>query len=135
VSFTIGQLANRAEIGVETVRYYERCGLIDRPVKPDRGYRKYGNDILQRLQFIRKAKSLGFKLDEIRVLLTLDEGQCEDVQLIAQNKLEQVRRKLGDLQRLEGALDNLIKKCAQRTDEIGCPIIETLLESNSCKNA
>ncbi len=130
MSFTIGQLANRAEISVETVRYYERCGLINRPAKPTRGYRKYGNDILQRLLFIRKAKSLGFKLDEIRNLLVLNEGHCKDVQLIAQNKLEQVRKKLGDLQRLEGALDKLIRKCAESTDRTYCPIIETLLKSN-----
>jgi MerR family mercuric resistance operon transcriptional regulator len=130
MSFTIGQLASRAEISVETVRYYERCGLINRPAKPSCGYRKYGNDILRRLQFIRKAKSLGFKLDEIRNLLMLNEDHCEDAQMIAQNKLEQVRQKLADLHRLEGALDNLIKKCAERKDKTNCPIIETLLKSS-----
>ena len=129
MSLTIGQLAKRAEISVETVRYYERCGLINRPAKPNRGYRKYGNDILQKLQFIRKAKSLGFKLDEIGNLLLLNEDHCEDVQLIAQHKLEKVRKKLGDLQRLEGALDKLIQQCDESTNNANCPIIETLLKS------
>lgn len=130
MNLTIGQLANKVDINVETIRYYERCGLINRPAKPNRGYRKYSNDILQRLLFIRKAKTLGFRLDEIKNLLLLNEEHCEDVQSIAQHKLEQVREKLDDLHRLEGALDSLIQKCNKATDKARCPIIETLLKRN-----
>ena len=130
MSLTIGQLANRADINVETIRYYERRGLISRPDKPKIGYRKYDNEILQRLHFIRKAKALGFKLEEIKNLLLLSEGHCDDVQSIAQHKLDQVRDKLNYLHRLEEVLDVLIRRCGKSRDIAHCPIIESLLNDN-----
>jgi len=130
MSLTIGQLANTADINVETIRYYERRGLINRPIKPKIGYRKYDNEILQRLHFIRKAKTLGFKLEEIKNLILLSEGHCDDVQSIAQLKLDQVRGKLNDLHRLEDVLDELIRKCNKSKDKAHCPIIESLLHDN-----
>ena len=130
MNLTIGQLANKADINVETIRYYERRGLINRPVKPKIGYRKYDNEILQRLHFIRKAKALGFKLEEIKNLLLLSEGHCDDVQSIAQHKLDQVRDKLNDLNRLEEVLDVLIRRCSKSKDKAHCPIIESLLNDN-----
>ena len=125
--FRIGQLAKEAEVNIETIRYYERRGLINRPEKPNIGYRQYGIGDLQRLQFIRRAKSLGFNLDEILNLLVLSEGHCADVKIIAQQKLNHVKTKIEDLQRLELVLQNLILQCDSNVGKTHCPIIETLL--------
>lgn len=130
MSLTIGQLARRASINVETVRYYERIGLISRPARPVTGYRKYNPEILRRLHFIRKAKALGFQLGEIKNLLRLAEGHCDDVQSIAQDKLDQVRDKLTDLHRLEQLLAVLIRRCGHSGDNAHCPIIDSLLDDN-----
>jgi MerR family mercuric resistance operon transcriptional regulator len=130
MQLTIGQLAKKAGINVETVRYYERRGLIRRPRKPDSGYRKYDAAILQQLQFIRRAKRIGFKLDEIESLLLLSDSPCEDIQSLAQLKLEQVRTRLNDLQRLEAVLEQLIRQCSQRPNKTHCPIIQSLLQDS-----
>lgn len=130
MGFTIGQLANKAEINIETIRYYERRGLIQQPAKPNAGYRRYDDDILQRLLFIRKAKTLGFKLDEIDNLLALSDGHCNDVQLLAEQKLNQVRGKIKDLQILGDELESLVRQCNSSEDAGHCPIIETLLTNS-----
>ena len=128
MGLTIGKLANKANISVETIRYYERRGLIKRPLKPEIGYRQYGNESLQRLLFIKKAKTLGFSLDEIGNLLVLSEGRCADVQSLARQKLVGIKTKVNDLQRLEQLLEDLISQCSSNIDEAHCPIIDTLLD-------
>ncbi|MDH3633648.1 MAG: Hg(II)-responsive transcriptional regulator [Gammaproteobacteria bacterium] len=127
MGLTIGRLASKAEINVETIRYYERRGLIKQPTKPKVGYRQYDSEILQRLLFIKRAKSLGFSLDEIESLLTLSEGRCADVQSLAEQKLNRVKAKVQDLKRLENVLQDLIRQCNSNVDQAHCPIIETLL--------
>lgn len=127
MGLTIGRLASKAEINVETIRYYERRGLIKQPTKPKVGYRQYDSEILQRLLFIKRAKSLGFSLDEIDNLLTLSEGRCADVQLLAEQKLNRVKAKVQDLKRLENVLQDLVIQCSSNVDQAHCPIIETLL--------
>lgn len=127
MSFTIGQLANEAKINVETIRYYERRGLINRPIKPRAGYRQYSAEILEKLRFIKRAKTLGFKLDEVRSLLFLSDGDCADVQSLAQQKLSHIKAKLKDLHRLEDALKDLVGQCSNSIDKAHCPIIENLL--------
>ncbi|MBC8212819.1 MAG: Hg(II)-responsive transcriptional regulator [Gammaproteobacteria bacterium] len=124
----IGQLAKAAGISVETIRYYERRGLIRCPIKPVSGFREYGQPILQRLHFIKRAKSLGFTLDEVEHLFSLSEAECADVQRLAQQKLDQVSNKINHLQRLQLALEQLLDQCHQRPDAAHCPIIETLLD-------
>ena len=124
----IGQLAKQADISVETIRYYERRGLIQRPTKPGAGYREYSQEILRRLRFIKKAKSLGFTLDEIENLLQLSQGECADVQVLAQQKFDQISEKINHLQRLQQALKQLLDQCQQSLDEAHCPIIESLLD-------
>ena len=124
----IGQLAKQADINVETIRYYERRGLIQRPTKPCTGYREYSDDILQHLRFIKRAKNLGFTLDEIENLLKLSQGACADVQILAQQKLDQVHVKINDLQHLQQALKQLLDQCHQSPAEAHCPIIEILLD-------
>lgn len=127
MGLTIGKLASTAAINVETIRYYERRGLIRQPDKPGVGYRQYDSATLQRVLFIKRAKTLGFSLDEIDSLLALSEGQCADVQSLAEQKLIRIKAKLHDLQRLEDALQDLVERCSSNADQMHCPIIETLL--------
>jgi MerR family mercuric resistance operon transcriptional regulator len=130
MELTIGSLASKASISVETIRYYERRGLIKQPVKPKIGYRKYGGDTLQRLLFIKRAKSLGFGLDDIEKLLILSEGRCADVQSIAEQKLNHIKTRVQDLQRLEDVLEQLVRQCSNNAVNAHCPIIETLLNED-----
>ena len=128
MDLTIGKLAAKAEVNVETIRYYERRGLIERPDKPATGYRQYSSEVLHRLLFIRRAQTLGFKLGEIESLLLLSAGHCEKIQSMAEQKLGQVRDKISDLQRLEVVLSGLVNQCNVSLDKAHCPIVETLLK-------
>ena len=128
MGFTIGQLARKAEINLETIRYYERRGLIKRPHKPAIGYRQYSNDQLQQLFFIKRAKALGFNLDEIENLLSLSVGHCTEIQSLAEQKLDQVQYKIKDLKKLEDVLSDLVRQCNASADEAHCPIVDALLK-------
>ena len=130
MSLTIGQLASKVEVNVETIRYYERRGLIERPDKPASGYRKYSDEVLHRLLFIRRAQTLGFKLDEIENLLFLSVGHCTEIQSIAEHKLDQVTNKIKDLQKLENVLRDLVWQCGESVDNTHCPIVDALLEES-----
>jgi MerR family mercuric resistance operon transcriptional regulator len=125
MGMTIGLLANKAEVNVETIRYYERRGLIERPDKPATGYRQYSNEALHRILFIRRAQTLGFKLDEIESLLFLSVGHCAEIQSLAEQKLDQVHDKIKDLQKLEGVLSDLVRQCGESVDKAHCPIVDT----------
>ncbi len=123
---TIGKVATELNIHVETIRFYERRGLIKQPEKPQNGYRDYPEYTVQRIRFIRRCQGLGFTLDEIRSLLSLDDKPCPQVQNLAVNKLTTVKEKITDLQRLEQALHQLVIQCRDNQDEAHCPIIDTL---------
>ncbi len=127
MSLTIGKLASSAGVNVETIRYYERRGLIDQPVKPGNGFRLYDKTILDRIIFIKKAQGLGFNLDEIENLLSLSNGRCSEIQSLAEAKLGDVQLKIQGLQRLETVLVDLVRQCNARLDKAHCPIIEVLL--------
>ncbi len=124
----IGQIAKAAEINIETVRFYERKGLIEQPLKPLVGYRDYSNKILERLLFIRRAKNLGFTLEEISNLLSMESAKCNDIQDMATTKLADVRSKLTDLKRMESVLNSLVLSCQTNPKKSGCPIIKTLIK-------
>lgn len=124
---TISHLARTADVNVETVRYYERRGLVNQPIKPAQGYRRYPQSTLLRLVFIKRAQSLGFTLDEIAQLLALGDGRCCEVQDLATQKLASVQSKIADLQRMEKVLDDLVAQCQANSDESNCPVIETLI--------
>ena len=124
--FTISAVAKKLGIGVETIRYYQRIGLIIEPVKPDTGYRVYPDDTVSRLYFIQRAKELGFSLAEIASLLELGDGQCSEARELAQEKLLIIRSKIKDLDAIAITLENLIHSCDNNPKHQGCPIINTI---------
>ncbi|MDQ7049495.1 MAG: Hg(II)-responsive transcriptional regulator [Enterobacterales bacterium] len=123
---TIGQLAKSLEINIETIRFYERKGLINQPQKPISGFRVYSDDIAERIAFIRRSQKLGFTLDEISHLLELNDKPCHQVQELATQKLSTISQKIVELKNLESALQSLLKQCATNQDQNNCPIIESL---------
>jgi len=127
-AFSIGTLAKATGTKVETVRWYERVGLLPAPARTAGNYRAYGPPHLARLSFIRRARDLGFSLEQVRVLLGLAEDQdrsCEAVDTIAREHRDEVDRKISDLQALRRELDGLINQCRRgRVSE--CRIIEAL---------
>jgi len=125
-TLTIGRLAQAAEVNIETIRYYQRIGLITEPDKPLEGYRIYPAEAIARLHFIKRAKQLGFKLYEIKELMQLDDGQCDDVRARAEQKRAQINQQISDLRNLRKTLDTLIDTCNTDGDSCHCPIIETL---------
>jgi MerR family transcriptional regulator, mercuric resistance operon regulatory protein len=116
---------------VETIRYYQRIGLLGLPPKPYGGTRSYHTEDLQRLRFIRRAQQLGFSLDDIRALLELSSSDCEQVQKLAAEKLNLVQEKLGQLRRIESVLAETLAQCGRREGNQPCPVIESLTDSDS----
>lgn len=128
-TLTIGQLAKQAQVNVETVRYYERRGLIPEPHRRESGYREYSQEAVARLQFIKRAKELGFSLKEIFDLLSLRVGPdatCGDVKRRAERKLADIEEKLQALQRMKKALTKVAAACRGRGPTSECPILEVL---------
>ena len=126
---TIGQLARRAGVGVETVRFYERRGLLDEPARLESGYRQYPEEAVARLNFIKRAKELGFTLKEITELLTLrvdPDTTCAEIKQTAQAKLTNVDAKIRDLQRIKQALLAVTASCTGRGPTSACPILDAL---------
>ena len=126
-SLSIGQLAKQVDVAIDTVRYYERNGLLAPASRLASGYRRYGDSELKRLRFIRRAKALGFSLKDIRALLALsDEEDIAEVRRAAQHKLKDIDRRIAELVRVRAGLDALINACPGhgRADE--CPILIAL---------
>lgn len=123
---TIGQLARQAGVNIETIRYYQRLGIIIEPDKPEQGYRIYPQQSIERVLFIRRAKQLGFSLKEIAELLELGDGHCDDVRLCAEEKQIQIKKQIQDLQNLQQTLNKLINNCRQEKDNTHCPIVRSL---------
>ena len=128
-NFTIGGLANTAAVNVETIRYYQRKGLLTEPERPAGGIRRYGTAELARVRFIKSAQRLGFSLDEVGELLRLEDGtHCDEASSLAEHKLVDVRGKLADLLRMESALTALVNACHARKGSVSCPLIAALQE-------
>lgn len=124
---TISGLARAAGVNVETIRFYQRRGLLVEPAKPLGGIRRYGEADIARVLFIKAAQRIGFTLDEIAQLLQLDDGtRCSEARAIAEHKLADVRQRLQDLQRIEAALAQLVDRCASRRGTVSCPLIDAL---------
>jgi Zn(II)-responsive transcriptional regulator len=123
----IGQLAKRAGVAIDTVRYYERNNLLSPAGRLASGYRRYGEAELKRLRFIRRAKALGFTLADIRGLLSLsDERSVAKVKKAAEAKLADVDRRIDELERIREGLRNLVKACPGHGRAESCPILNAL---------
>lgn len=124
---TIGRMAAKAGVNVETIRFYQRKGLLREPDRPIGGIRRYARTDVARLQFIKSAQRLGFSLEEVGQLLHLDDGmRCSTAAQLASRHLTDVRERLQDLTRIEGALAMLLKRCARHRGEVACPLIAAL---------
>ena len=130
-NLTISKAAKKAGVGVETIRFYERKGLIEQPPKPlDTGFRVYPEETVQRVRFIRQAQEIGFSLRETAELLSLradPSADCSDVREQATMKLEEVNRKITQLEEIRGALEDLIAACPGRGALRACSIMESLV--------
>ncbi|MEX0692452.1 MAG: MerR family transcriptional regulator [Gemmatimonadales bacterium] len=128
---TIGALARQAAVNVETIRYYERRGLLPEPPRSRSGYRHYGPDAAVRLEFIRRAQALGFTLEEIGALLGLRSHpphNCDAVQAAAEGAVARITAKQAELERMRWALAALIDDCRARRASDDCPILTSLEE-------
>lgn len=139
-TFTIGKAARAAGMAVDTLRFYERQGLLPAAPRSEGGYRLYSPADVDRLRFIRRAKTLGFSLDEIAELLRLSEdgGDRASVRRVAEHRLADLDRKLAELGALREALATLVQRCSGRGPVQGCPIIEGVLaqgEHPACKES
>jgi MerR family transcriptional regulator, mercuric resistance operon regulatory protein len=129
-ALTRGALAARTGCNVETVRYYERIGLLPAPPRSAGGHRLYGPDLVKRLTFVRKSRDLGFTIEEIRDLLTVVDGgayTCAQVQQMARDHARRIRHKIADLRRLERVFETMVAQCSGG-DVPECPIIDALFE-------
>lgn len=126
-TFTIGAFAQAAGVNVETIRFYQRKGLLLEPDKPYGSIRRYGVVDVNRVRFVKSAQHLGFSLDEIAQLLRLDDGtHCEEASRMAEHKLKNVREKLCDLARMEVVLSQLVCACHASQGTVSCPLIASL---------
>jgi MerR family mercuric resistance operon transcriptional regulator len=126
---TVGLLAKSAGVNVETIRFYQRKGLLPEPAKPPGGIRRYDPPVLARLRFIKAAQRMGFSLDEIADLLKLEDGSsCREAREQAERKLADVRAKIAELSRIEGVLADLVERCCVARGKVRCPLIASLQE-------
>jgi Hg(II)-responsive transcriptional regulator len=126
---TIGQVASRADVNVQTIRYYERRGLIPEPERTSSGYRRYTDDMVRRVGFIKRAQELGFSLNEISDLLKLrvrSATACAAVARRARSKIAVVEEKIADLRRMKRVLGRLVAACETRQNTGDCPILEAM---------
>ena len=128
--FTIGHLSERTDCNIETIRYYERIGIMPAPPRSNGGRRIYQHDHIKRLMFIRRSRELGFSIAEIRALLSLvDEGSysCGEIQTLTIEHIKNIKNKIADLKKLEKTLSRIASQC--KADDIPeCPIIDALFE-------
>ena len=123
----IGRLAEMAGVHLETIRYYQRLGLMPTPDRDYGSVRRYGRDAVSRLRFIKRAQGLGFSLEEVKLLLELSAGEhCAETRGFAEQKKRLVEKKIADLRGIRSALAKLIRACRSGRAGRGCPIIESL---------
>jgi MerR family transcriptional regulator, mercuric resistance operon regulatory protein len=128
-NLTIGILAKRGGVNVETIRYYQRRRLLHEPSKPSEGFRRYPQESVKRVLFIKRAQSLGFTLEEILGLLALDEREaCLETRGIAVHKLELIEQKIADLSKMRKSLARLVRSCDASSTGAPCPIIHLLAD-------
>lgn len=129
MTFTIGKVSKMAGVSIDTIRFYERLGLIPDPPRRESGYREYSQEIVFRLKFIHNAKKLGFTLHEIRDILDLwrmPGAKCHSVQKLATDKIRMVKEKIERLNQIQQALEFLIEACKDPVHLSDCPILDVL---------
>ncbi len=130
---TIGEAAKRAGVNVQTIRYYERTGLVPRAHRlPDSGYRDFPEDTVQLLRFIKTAQRLGFTLREIKELVDLNiepESACDEVIALIEGKLTDLDEKMAAMQDMKKVLNRMVRQCAQRSPSLSCPVLQALAET------
>lgn len=128
-TMTIGRVAKQAGVGIETVRYYEREGLLETPTRSDSGYRQYPKDAVRRIHFIKRAKDLGFTLKEISELMAIRTepgASCSDVKIRAGAKIADIDKRLRELTKMKNALVKLARECNTSGPVADCPILEAM---------
>ena len=132
-AISIGKLSKRTKVNIETIRYYERSGVLPSPPRTRGGHRAYGEDHLKRLNFVRRSRELGFSLDEIRQMLRLVDGHdvtCEQVREMTLEHLADVQTKIADFKRMERSLKATAAQCTgERVPD--CPIIDALFDNSN----
>jgi MerR family mercuric resistance operon transcriptional regulator len=130
-SLTIGKLAKQTGVTIETIRHYQRIGLLPEPDKPDNGYRCYSDDAVIQIRFIKRAQQAGFTLKEIATLLALDGAHCADVRQLAEQKCQQIDQQIKDLTALRQLLGALVNDCQQTASSTHCAILDAFSEDAS----
>jgi|SRR5690625_4663204 len=128
MQFRIGELAEKCSVNKETIRYYERLGLIPEPDRTENGYRMYSQQTVDRLNFIKRIQKLGFTLNEIDKLLGVvdrDETKCRDMYDFTVLKINDIQRKIEELKKIERMLTDMKERCSKNKNIYSCPIIET----------
>lgn len=127
-ALTVGRLAHSAGVNIETIRYYQRRGLVAKPPRPIQGFRHYPAETVARVRFIKRAQRLGFTLREIDELLRLSDGHCADVHTLAETKCQRIHAQLHELQALYESLQHLARQCVEdrHSTSTPCPIIAAL---------
>lgn len=135
-NLTIGAFAKAGGVNVETIRFYQRKGLLLEPDKPYGGIRRYGETDVARVRFVKSAQRLGFSLAEIAELLRLEDGaHCDEASGLAEHKLQDVREKMAGLVCMEAVLSKLVRACHARTGSVSCPLIASLQEEKEVLDA
>jgi MerR family transcriptional regulator, mercuric resistance operon regulatory protein len=134
-SLTIGAFSKAAGVNVETIRFYQRKGLLIEPERPYGSIRRYGAADVTRVCFVKSAQRLGFSLDEIADLLKLEDGtHCDEASSLAEHKLRDIQDKLTGLQRMEAVLTQLVCACRSRKGNVSCPLIASLQRGDELRN-
>jgi len=135
---TVGEVSRLAGVNRETLRYYEREGIIDMPKRKDSGYRIYTLETVKRIRFIKRAQTLGFSLKEIMELMALrndaQDAKCRDVKEYAQDKVKTIEKKLADLKQMHSRLLELIAVCDEENSLNTCPILDAFEEESNNEN-
>jgi Hg(II)-responsive transcriptional regulator len=134
-SMTIGKLATAAGVRVDTVRFYERLGLLPEARRSESGYRHFTTDDVERLRFVRRAKALGFSLEEIADLLRLNDGNGsrKEIRELAARRLAQIDRELAELTAIKTSLEALVHRCDGKGSAVGCPIVRAVLDAEPAR--
>jgi MerR family mercuric resistance operon transcriptional regulator len=131
-NLTIGVFAKAAGVNVETIRYYQRRGLLPQPEKPYGSIRRYGDSDIARVKFIKFSQRLGFSLDEVTQLLKLEDGtHCHEAAEIAEHKIADIRSRLQDLERMQTVLSQFASRCHHQDGSVNCPLITSLKQAAS----